>query len=114
MKKSTKCALFLVGASVAAVYAYNKFIESSATRKNLLSTEKGKYYEWDNQIIFYTKTGSGSPILLIHDADVTASLEEWSKILHRLERNHTVYCIDLLGCGRSDKPEIEYTNFIYT
>ena len=28
-------------------------------------------------------------------------------------RNHTVYCLDLLGCGRSDKPALEYTNYLY-
>lgn len=113
MKKSTKRFLFIVGASVTAIYAYNKFIESTATKKNLLSTEKGKFFLWQNRNLYYTVSGSGSPLLLIHDADAAASSEEWSKMLHRLERKHTVYTIDLLGCGRSDKPETEYTNYLY-
>lgn len=113
MKKSTKRFLFLVGASAAAMYAYNKYIEVTATQKNLLSTEDGDYFDWNGESIFYTKTGSGSPILLIHDADASASSEEWMKIRHRLERIHTVYTLDLLGCGRSSKPAIEYTNYIY-
>ena len=28
-------------------------------------------------------------------------------------KDHTVYTLDLLGCGRSDKPAITYTNFLY-
>lgn len=113
MKKSTKCMLFVTGAAIATIYAYNKFISSTATRKQLLSKEKGDFFSWNNGNIFYTKKGSGSPVLLIHDADPTASSVEWSKIAHKLEKNHTVYTIDLLGCGRSDKPGLDYTNYLY-
>lgn len=113
MKKGTKRFLFVVGASIAAIYTYNKFIESTATKKNLLSKENGEFFTWKDEKIFYTKSGSGSPLLLIHDADSSASSEEWSKILHRFEKKHTVYCIDLLGCGRSSKPCIEYTNYMF-
>lgn len=113
MKKSTKCILATVGISVAAIYAYNKYTEINATSKNLLTNENGDYFTWNDYQIFYTKSGSGSPILLVHDADATSSGTEWSKIIHRLEKNHTVYCIDLLGCGRSNKPALEYTNYLY-
>ena len=113
MKKSTKRFLFFVGASAAAIYTYNKYIEMTATQKNLLSTDDGDYFDWDGELIYYTKTGEGSPILLIHDADAAASSEEWCKLVRRLERKHTVYTLDLLGCGRSNKPAMEYTNYLY-
>ena len=113
MKKGTKRIFFLVGASVAAIYAYNKFVEVTATQKKLLSTDKGDFFDWNGETIYFTKSGSGSPILLIHDADAAGSSEEWTKLLHRLERKHTVYTLDLLGCGRSSKPAIEYTNYLY-
>ena len=113
MKKSTKCMLIMAGAAITTIYAYNKFISGTATRKQLLSKEKGEFFSWNNGNIFYTKKGSGSPVLLIHDADPTASSVEWSKIAHKLEKNHTVYTIDLLGCGRSDKPGLDYTNYLY-
>lgn len=113
MKKSTKCFLFLTTATVAGMYAYNKFVASSATRKNILSTKGGDYFEWKEGQIFYTKQGEGSPILLIHDTDPTSSAYEWNRVVKRLEKKHTVYTIDLLGCGRSDKPEITYTNYLY-
>lgn len=113
MKKHTKFILFAVGVSTATIYAFNKFVESTATQKNLLSTEHGEFYSWTNGNIFYSKTGEGSPILLLHDANASASSVEWTKLVRRLEKKHTVYCLDLLGCGRSDKPAIEYTNYLY-
>lgn len=113
MKKSTKCILFTLGISAATIYAYNKFVEDTASQKNLLSDKDGQYYNWKYGNIFYTKTGSGSPVLLIHDTDASASNVEWNKLISRLTKNHTVYAIDLLGCGRSDKPALEYTNYLY-
>lgn len=113
MKNSTKLLLFTAGASIATIYAYNKFIEDTATKKNLLTDNHGEYFPWKENNIFFTKSGTGSPILLIHDADSSASSVEWSKVARRLEKKHTVYCIDLLGCGRSDKPALEYTNYLY-
>ena len=113
MKKSTKCVLFTLGAAVAGIYAYNKFIENTASQKNLLSDKNGEYYDWKYGKVFYTKSGSGSPVLLVHDTDTSASSVEWNKLYSRLVKKHTVYAIDLLGCGRSDKPALEYTNYLY-
>lgn len=39
--------------------------------------------------------------------------EEWAKVAKKLAKNNTVYTIDLLGCGRSDKPSIQYTSYMY-
>lgn len=113
MKKSTKRFLFITGTTVAGIYAYNKFVSATATQKELLSDEEGFYYPWKNGEIYYTKKGSGSPLLLLHDTHPTASSAEWSKIRHKLEKQHTVYTLDLLGCGLSEKPSVEYTNFLY-
>lgn len=113
MKKSTKLFLLGVGATITGIYVYNRFIEQTATKNNLLKDTHGEYYSWKHGNIFYTKTGNGSPILLVHDLNSTASAEEWKKIIHRLEKKHTVYTLDLLGCGRSDKPAMEYANYLY-
>lgn len=113
MKKSTKQFIFISTIAVAGIYAYNKFVASASTRKNLLSTNAGNFYEWKNGKVYYTKQGNGSPVLLVHDIDPSGSSYEWSKIIKRLEKNHTVYTIDLLGCGRSDKPGYNYTNYLY-
>ena len=113
MKKSTKFLLLATGISLTTIYAYNKFVEETATKNNLLPDNEGNFYEWINGNIFYTKTGQGSPLLLIHDTNSAASTAEWSKLIHRLEKKHTVYSIELLGCGRSDKPALEYTTYLY-
>lgn len=42
-----------------------------------------------------------------------ASGYEWNAIEKQLATEHTVYTIDLLGCGRSEKPDITYTNFVF-
>lgn len=34
-------------------------------------------------------------------------------VCKKLEKQHTVYTIDLLGCGRSEKPYLTYTNYLY-
>lgn len=112
MKKGTKHIL-TIAATFTAIYAFNKYIQISSTQKNLLTDKKGSYYEWKLGKIFYTKQGTGSPILLIHDAAPSASSEEWNKVTKKLAKKYTVYTIDLLGCGRSDKPKICYTNYMY-
>ena len=112
MKKSTKTIL-IIATAAASMYAYNRYIEEKSISKNLLNDDKGTYYNWKLGKVYYTKEGQGTPILLIHDLQPSSSSYEWKKIIHKLKKNHTVYSLDLLGCGRSDKPEIEYTNYMY-
>ena len=113
MKKSTKLFLFAVGTTLTGIYVYNRFIEQTATKNNLLRDTHGQYYSRKHGNVYYSKTGNGLPILLIHDLNSTASSEEWKKIIRRFEKEHTVYTLDLLGCGRSDKPAMEYANYLY-
>jgi pimeloyl-ACP methyl ester carboxylesterase len=116
MKKSKKRLLttsFLITSSATAIYIINKMISASAVFKNLLSSKENNFYEWRFGNIYYRKTGEGDPILLIHDLSVYGSDYEFNKLIHELEKKYTVYTIDLLGCGRSDKPKITYTNFLY-
>ena len=60
------------------------------------------------------KKGHGNPILLVHSLEVAASSEEWFKVIDNLAKTHTVYTIDLLGCGLSEKPFMTYTNHIFS
>lgn len=84
-----------------------------ATVDDLLGKKEGTYYEWRFGKIFYTKQGAGKPILLIHDLNVCSSEYEWNRIVTTLSKTNTVYTLDLLGCGKSDKPNITYTNYLY-
>jgi len=47
------------------------------------------------------------PILLIHGFG--AALDQWRDNIPALSENHTVYAIDLLGFGNSEKPAIRYS-----
>ena len=96
-----------------AMYAFNKFIDYTINRRGLTLGENENYYVWRNGTIYYEKKGSGAPLLLIHDLNPIASSYEWSKVIDKLSKTHTVYAIDLLGCGKSDKPAISYVNYLY-
>lgn len=91
----------------------NKWIKISAVSKNVLSDSQALCYKWRLGNIHYTKVGSGKPLLLVHDLDYTSSGYEWHQLIHKLKDNYTVYTIDLLGCGRSEKPDLTYTNYLY-
>lgn len=113
--KKKKVAQFagLLTSSVLTIHLINKLIFFFATLKEKLVSENDTFYDWKFGKIYYRKTGTGSPILLIHDLSPELSAQEWKKTIQYYSQNHTVYAIDLLGCGRSDKPAITYTNFLY-
>lgn len=113
MKKKTKHFLMLTAAAIGSMYAYNRFVATTSVSKKMLSDENGTYYDWKHGKIFYSKRGTGSPLLLIHDLTPSSSSFEWCKIMKKLEKDHTVYTLDLLGCGRSDKPSLTYTSYMY-
>ena len=113
MKKNVRQFVFLTSLATGAIHIANRFVSSTADMKNILSTAKGQFYDWKNGSIFYKKRGTGSPILLVHSLDPVCCGKEWTNLIKKLEKNHTVYSIDLLGCGRSDKPFLTYTNYLY-
>lgn len=113
MKKNIKHFILLTTFAAGAIHLVNRFVDHTAEMKNILKSQTGDFYGWKNGNIYYTKRGSGSPVLLIHDLDPISSSYEWCRIVKKLEKTHTVYTLDLLGCGRSDKPCLTYTNYLY-
>lgn len=114
MKHSKKLVTLsvLTTMSGAAIYFLNKTLDTAAVRKNLLASAEKEIFSWQFGDIFYTKKGTGTPMLLLHDLHCASSGREWQYIEDTLAKDHTVYTLDLLGCGRSDKPAITYTNFL--
>lgn len=113
MNKKIKKLIAFAAFTGTAMYAFNKFIDYTVNRRGLTLAENENYYVWRNGTIYYEKKGSGTPLLLIHDLNPIASSYEWSKVIDKLSKTHTVYAIDLLGCGKSDKPAISYVNYLY-
>lgn len=95
------------------ICAINKCIDLNAIKRKLESPEETHTYNWKFGDIQYTKSGKGSPLLLIHDLSCWGSRHEWDKLKPALEKNHTVYTLDLLGCGESSKPKFTYTGYLY-
>lgn len=105
--------LILSAGATAATAAINKFIKVTATSRNLLAEPQALCYKWRLGNVHYTKVGSGKPLLLIHDLNASSSGFEWNQLVPYLKEDYTVYTIDLLGCGRSEKLNMTYTNYLY-
>ena len=106
-------AMVISSSTLIGVSLINKMMSMHAISKNLLEKEAAKEFEWRFGNIKYRKKGHGNPVLLVHSLDVAASSEEWFRIRDKLAESHTVYSIDLLGCGLSEKPFMTYTNHIF-
>lgn len=63
-------------------------------------------YIYKNKYVYFEKTGSGNPIILLHGWGVDISI--FDSITNMLKTKYTVYAIDLPGFGKSDEPAIPY------
>ena len=99
MKHSKKLVTLsvLTTMSGAAIYFLNKTLDTAAVRKNLLASAEKEIFSWQFGDIFYTKKGTGTPMLLLHDLHCASSGREWQYIEDALAKDHTVYTLDLLG-----------------
>jgi phosphomannomutase len=66
-------------------------------------------WNWRGYDIFATELGSGPLVLLVHGIDSGASSFEYRKLAPLLARAHRVVAFDLVGCGLSELPDLEYT-----
>lgn len=116
MRKRNKLLTLLLFSTNAALAtaSLNKAIKINATQKNLLASNPDfSCYSWRLGNVYYKKAGSGKPLLLIHDLTAISASYEWDQLIPLLAKHYTVYAIDLLGCGRSEKINTTYTNYLY-
>ena len=66
-------------------------------------------WNWRGYDIFATELGEGPLMLLVHGLYPGASSFEFRKLAPLLARDHRVVAFDLLGCGLSELPDLEYT-----
>jgi pimeloyl-ACP methyl ester carboxylesterase len=75
----------------------------------------GTYWQWRGQAIYYVRAGKKHPqrppILLVHGFG--ASTDHWRKNIAELQEDFEVWAIDLLGFGRSAKPNREYSGDLW-
>ncbi len=101
------------GALLGAAAAYNAYARRGVDQlPNVIGGEDGGW-SWRGWRIAFTRRGSGPALLLIHGIHAAAWSYEWRQTVDYLARNFTVYTIDLLGFGRSDRPAIRYSARLY-
>lgn len=86
------------------------YIEEFVHRKR---PEGGRYFDWRHGKVFYHKRGTGAPVVILHGFEPYHSGKDVDALSRHLASNHSVYRVDLLGFGLSDKPWITYTNYLY-
>ena len=65
-----------------------------------------KYIEVRGARMHYVESGSGDPMLLLHGNPTGVYL--WRNIIPLLAKHGRVIAVDLIGFGKSDKPDIDY------
>lgn len=75
----------------------------------------GIYWNWRGHSIYYVFAGQFDrqrpPLLLVHGFG--ASTDHWRKNIAELSQDFQVWAIDLLGFGRSSKPNIPYSGDLW-
>lgn len=66
-------------------------------------------WRWRGYELFATEAGSGPTVLLVHGIYAGSSSYEFRRLFPLLAQRYHVVAIDLLGCGFSERPNIDYS-----
>lgn len=102
----------IVGGMTLAYAGIKRLSTSGGELKPVLPGED-LFYNWRGWKISYSKMGSGPPLIALHGIYAGASNYEMRRVFELFARDYTVYALDLLGFGRSDRPAIEYSDKLY-
>lgn len=111
MKKKKSLPKKLVPAVKTAAFAAPVLADFLSKKKKSGKKDETLYFNSKFGKIHYTVCGSGKPVLLLHSQYL--NLNEWQKNAEYLSKKFTVYAIDLLGFGLSDKPKTNYNSYLY-
>ena len=80
-----------------------------------IASTPSQYWTWNDQTIHYVRAGNSRspypPLLLVHGFG--ASTDHWRKNIEGLGAEFDVWAIDLLGFGRSAKPNQDYSGDLW-
>ena len=102
------------GAVLGAAATYNALAAQHVSPVDNALGGDERWFEWRGYRIAYTVRGSGAPVLLVHGIHAAASDFEWRNNAAVLSRQFTVYSIDLIGFGRSERPAARYSGRLFT
>ena len=109
----------VLGTALVLIEAFNRMVFRWMGEKHPLSCEDGDFHDFSRGRFFYKKVECckenehKEPILLLHELSPAVCADSCDELARQLSKKRTVYTMDLLGCGRSDKPPITYVNFFY-
>lgn len=73
---------------------------------------QSNYWQWQDYRIHYVQQGNQGPCLvLLHGFG--ASTDHWRKNIEVLSQYYRVWAMDMLGFGRSQKPNLDYTGDLW-
>ena len=67
---------------------------------------ESKYVEVEGSKLHYVEQGEGAPVLFLHGNPTSSYL--WRNVIPHVASGARCIALDLIGMGRSDKPDIEY------
>ncbi len=83
--------------------------KNQMTNQSNISTDfpfESKYLEVKGSRMHYIDEGGGTPFLFLHGNPTSSYL--WRNIIPHLKPHGRVIAVDLIGMGKSDKPDIDY------
>ena len=101
-------------AAVAGAAAINRAVgRPLGSLPNLIGGDAG-WYDWRGGRIAWTRRGSGPAVLLVHSIHAAGWSYEWRNAVEPLAAaGYTVWTLDLLGFGRSERPDADYSARLY-
>jgi pimeloyl-ACP methyl ester carboxylesterase len=103
-----RTALLVIGGISGGLELYNRRLERGDGQLPNRLGEETCYYRWRGGDLAYAVGGEGQPLLLVHGVYAAASSFEFRKNFEELSRSFRVYALDLLGCGKSERPSRRY------
>ena len=70
-------------------------------------------WTWRGHEVFATEAGEGPLVVMVHGVYAGASSFEYRHLFGRLSARHRVIAFDFLGCGLSDKPNLDYNADVF-
>ncbi len=108
LKKALQPLGALAGLTGAAALVNRRLRESGSLPTDHVGGVRRRW-TWRGYEIFATELGAGPTVLLVHGIYAGASSYEYRYLAPLLARKHRVVAFDLLGCGLSEMPNLDYS-----
>jgi pimeloyl-ACP methyl ester carboxylesterase len=105
--------LLLGGAAVGVPALANALIARRSKRLRSAAWGRTHRFAWRLGEISFQRLGEGPALLLLHSFGPGHDSEEWRQVAEILSDQFQVFAVDLIGWGRSDRPQLHYDDELY-